>query len=211
MASRKGKLYIVETASLDVVQTFEDAHQGEIWNVFYVPFAYHDNKCKILTCSSDKTVKYWKINFDKMSNKLNIEIEKTVDAIDQITYCMLSPDGRYLIYSLLDNSIRVYYDDTNKFFINLYGHKLPVLCFDVSSDGNLLISGSADKNVKLWGMDFGDCHKSFFAHNDSVTVVKFVPKTHYFFSGSKDRVVRYWDGDSVKFLFSFALNYLSLI
>lgn len=163
-----------------------------------MPVAYYDNKCKIVTCSSDKKIKHWKINLDKNENKLTIEVEKTIEAVDQITYCMMSPDYTYLIYSLLDNSIRVYYDDTNKFFINLYGHKLPVLCFDVSTDGHLLISGSADKNVKLWGMDFGDCHKSFFAHNDSVTVVKFVPKTHYFLSGSKDRVVRYWDGDSVK-------------
>jgi len=115
---------------------------------------------------------------------------------------MLSPDRKYLLYSLIDNSIRVFYEDSNKFFLNMYGHKLPVLCFDVSDDGTLLISGSADKNVKLWGMDFGDCHKSFFAHADSITVVKFVKKTHYFFSGSKDGVVRYWDADSVRIKFN---------
>ena len=146
---------------------------------------------------------------ERDTNKLSMEEERLIEAIDQITYCMLSPDQKYLIYSLLDNSIRVYYNDSNKFFINLYGHKLPVLCFDVSSDGNLLISGSADKNVKLWGMDFGDCHKSFFAHNDSVTVVKFVPKTHYFFSGSKDRHVRYWDADAVIYIFFIFLLFFS--
>jgi U3 small nucleolar RNA-associated protein 12 len=132
--------------------------------------------------------------------------------MDQITYCMVSPDAKYLIYSMLDNSIRVFYEDTNKFFLNLYGHKLPVLCFDVSSDGALLISGSADKNIKLWGMDFGDCHKSFFAHQDSVTQVKFVKKTHYFFSASKDKVIRYWDADSVsKSYFNFFFNFLKTL
>jgi U3 small nucleolar RNA-associated protein 12 len=115
---------------------------------------------------------------------------------------MLSPDRKYLIYSMLDNSIKILYEDTNKIFLTLYGHKLPVLSLDVSSDGALLVSGSADKNVKLWGMDFGDCHKSFFAHQDSVTTVKFVNKTHYFFSASKDMVVRYWDGDTVSLFFN---------
>lgn len=54
--------------------------------------------------------------------------------------------------------------DSHKFFISLYGHKLPVLCMDISSDGDLIVTGSADKDLKIWGLDFGDCHKSIFAH-----------------------------------------------
>ena len=53
-----------------------------------------------------------------------------------------------------------------QFFLSMYGHKLPVLCLDISSDSTLLVTGSADRNVKIWGMDFGDCHKSIFAHDD---------------------------------------------
>ena len=53
-----------------------------------------------------------------------------------------------------------------QFFLSMYGHKLPVLCLDISSDSSLLVTGSADRNVKIWGMDFGDCHKSIFAHDD---------------------------------------------
>lgn len=53
-----------------------------------------------------------------------------------------------------------------QFFLSLYGHKLPVLCMDISSDSTLLVTGSADRNVKIWGLDFGDCHKSIFAHDD---------------------------------------------
>lgn len=54
--------------------------------------------------------------------------------------------------------------DSQKFFLSLYGHKLPVSCLDISTDGDLLVSGSYDKNLKIWGLDFGDCHKSIFAH-----------------------------------------------
>ena len=87
-----------------------------------------------------------------------------------------------------------------KFFLSLYGHKLPVLSFDISSDNTLLASGSADKNIKIWGLDFGDCHRSLFIHKDTVTGVKFVKGTHYFFSCSKDRMVRYIDADTVTLL-----------
>jgi U3 small nucleolar RNA-associated protein 12 len=36
-----------------------------------------------------------------------------------------------------------------KFFLSLYGHKLPALTMDVSSDSTLLVTGSADKNIKV--------------------------------------------------------------
>ncbi|MBD4020677.1 hypothetical protein GUI04_17105, partial [Xanthomonas citri pv. citri] len=84
----------------------------------------------------------------------------------------VSPDGKHVVAALLDCTVKVYYMDTQKFFLTLYGHKLPVLCMDISSDGDLIVTGSADKNIKIWGLDFGDCHKSIFAHADSVTAVK---------------------------------------
>jgi len=46
-------------------------------------------------------------------------------------------------------AIQVFYLDSLKFFLSLYGHKLPVLCMDISSDSTLLVSGSADKNIKV--------------------------------------------------------------
>ena len=67
--------------------------------------------------------------------------------------------------------MQVFFLDSLKFFLSLYGHKLPVLSMDISSDSTLLVSGSADKNIKIWGLDFGDCHKSLFAHQDSVMQV----------------------------------------
>lgn len=44
--------------------------------------------------------------------------------------------------------MQVYFADTMKFFLSLYGHKLPVLCMDVSSDSTMLLTGSSDKNIK---------------------------------------------------------------
>ena len=44
---------------------------------------------------------------------------------------------------------QVYYADSLKFFLSLYGHKLPVLCMDISSDSTLLATGSSDKNIKV--------------------------------------------------------------
>ena len=40
--------------------------------------------------------------------------------------------------------------DSFKIFLSLYGHKLPVLCMDISLDGAFLVTGSTDKNLKIW-------------------------------------------------------------
>jgi U3 small nucleolar RNA-associated protein 12 len=83
------------------------------------------------------------------------------DDIHDIRY---SSNGKFYAVSLLDSKINIYYSDSDKMFLSLYGHKLPALSFDMTSDDYYLISGSADKNIKIWGMDFGNCHKSIFAH-----------------------------------------------
>jgi len=114
-----------------------------------------------------------------------------------------TPDGRYFIFSLLDQTMKVCYLDTMKLSLNLFGHSLPVLSFDISSDNTLLASCSADKNIKIWGLDFGDIHKSIFAHQDSITCVQFVKETHYLMSCSKDKQVKFFDCDTYDEVFVF--------
>lgn len=127
--------------------------------------------------------------------QLSIAHSRTLTMTDDVLCVRVSPDGKLLAIALLDATVRVFFTESLKFFLSLYGHKLPVLSMDISSDGTLLATGSADKNLKIWGLDFGDCHRSLFAHNDSVMSVAFVPKTHYLFTAGKDGVVKYWDGD----------------
>lgn len=100
------------------------------------------------------------------SKRLTLAHTRTLQMSEDVLCVKLSQDSRFLAVSLLDNTVKVFFADTLKFFLSLYGHKLPVLCMDISTDGTLLVTGSADRNCKLWGLDFGDCHKSIFAHDD---------------------------------------------
>lgn len=137
---------------------------------------------------------------------------------DDVLSVRYSPNGKFVAVSLLDSTIKVFYQDTLKFFLSLYGHKvrprltisshpyqliykrpkLPVLSMDISGDSKLIVTCSADKNVKIWGLDFGDCHKSIFAHDESVMQVAFEKDSHYFWTVGKDKLVKYWDGDKVR-------------
>ena len=62
--------------------------------------------------------------------------------------------------STLDCQIKVFFDDTLKFFLRLYGRSLPALALDASDDDTVLASAGADKSIKIWGLDFGDAHRN---------------------------------------------------
>lgn len=109
--------------------------------------------------------------------------------------CSYLNQDKYLVCTQ-DATVNVFYSDTHRPHLKLYGHKMPILCYDTSSDEALIVTGSVDKDIKIWGLDFGNCQKSIFAHTEPVTAVKFVHNTHYFFSGSRDGHVKYWDGDT---------------
>ena len=43
---------------------------------------------------------------------------------DEVLSVRFSPDGKLLAVALLDATVKVFYQDTLKFFLSLYGHKV---------------------------------------------------------------------------------------
>lgn len=202
VGNKNGELEVFDIASSTLLDTIK-AHDGPVWSLHVHP----DGK-SMVSGSADKTAKFW--NFQvvqeeipgtkRTTPRLKLAHTRTLKVNDDILNLRFSPDARLLAVSLLDNTVKVFFVDSLKLFLNLYGHKLPVLSMDISYDSKLIVTCSADKTVRLWGLDFGDCHKAFLAHEDSIMAVAFVPHNkdgngHNFFSASKDRVIKYWDGD----------------
>lgn len=202
VGNRNGELEIFDITSSTLIETIK-AHDGPVWTMHVHP----DGK-SIATGSADKSAKFF--NFEvaqeeipgtrRTTPRFKLVHARTLGVTDDILSLRFSPNSQLIALSFLDNTVKVFFVDTLKLFLNLYGHKLPVLNMDISYDSKLIVTCSADKNVRLWGLDFGDCHKAFFAHQDSVMQVAFVPHNqdgngHNFFSASKDHTIKYWDGD----------------
>ncbi|KAK4692426.1 U3 small nucleolar RNA-associated protein 12, partial [Lecanoromycetidae sp. Uapishka_2] len=202
VGNRNGELEIFDIASSTLIDTVK-AHEGPIWTL-----NVHPDGRSMATGSADKSAKFY--NFEVIQDVVpgtkrtkpcfKLAHSRTLKVSDDILSLRFSPDSRLVALSLLDNTVKVFFVDSLKLFLNLYGHKLPVLSMDISFDSKLIVTCSADKNVRLWGLDFGDCHKAFFAHQDSIMQVAFIPHNqdgngHHFFSASKDRLIKYWDGD----------------
>ena len=210
VATKEGRLEVVDINAGVPCYVQNEAHAGPIWSVAALP-----DGSGVVTGGADKELKFWEWELggvdeendsgdgkhtETSSTDLRLSLVKTVTMTDDVLCVKISPNGKFVAVALLDATIRVFFLETMKFFLSLYGHKLPVLSMDISSDGSLLASGSADKNLKIWGLDFGDCHRSFFAHSDSVMAVAFVPGTHYVFTGGKDGIIKYWDVDKFEHL-----------
>jgi U3 small nucleolar RNA-associated protein 12 len=202
VGTKSGELELFDVASAAMLDTVK-GHEGAIWAL-----QVHPDGRSLVSGSADKSAKFW--NFEivqeevpgtkRTTPRLKLAHTRTLKVSDDILSVRFSPDARLLAVALLDNTVKVFFIDSLKLFLNLYGHKLPVLNMDISFDSKLIVTCSADKNIRLWGLDFGDCHKAFFGHQDSILQVAFVPHNqdgngHHFFSSSKDRMIKYWDGD----------------
>jgi U3 small nucleolar RNA-associated protein 12 len=112
-----------------------------------------------------------------------------------------TPDQKLIAVALLDRTIKVFFTNSLKHHLTLYGHALPALSISISLDSKLLLSTSADRTCKIWGLDFGDCHRSIRAHPESIMVGMFElgkdeRDWHNFWTAGKDGGVKYWDGNS---------------
>lgn len=195
LGCKSGNLIITDIVIGEIVETIQ-AHEKELWSAILTP-----DQRGCVTAGGDQTVKFWSFELvddpNNDSNKvLSLVHRSTLELEESVLAIRITPDGKFIACALLDSTVKIFFMDSFKFFLSLYGHKLPVLCLDISYDSALIATGSADRNVKIWGMDFGDCHRSLFAHDDSVMALQFVPKTHMFFTCGKDGKIKQWDADS---------------
>lgn len=206
VGTKTGDLELYDISTSTLIESFQ-AHEGAaIWTM-----AVHPDGKSVVTGSADKSAKFWRFDVvdeeipgtRRTTQRLKLTQTRQLKVSDDVLSVCFSRDERLLALSTLDNTVKVFFVDSLKLFLTLYGHKLPVLNISISSDSKLIATCSADKNVRIWGLDFGDCHKAFFAHNDSVMAVSFIPhpmeqeERHTLFSASKDGVVKSWD--AVKF------------
>ena len=195
VGTKQGTLELYELSSGSLLETVH-AHEGPIW-------AIEGLKSGFITGSQDKQVKFWSFQmildpeYSEFVKRVSVKHTKTLKLADDVLSIKISPDEKLLACALLDQTVQIFYIDSLKFFLSLYGHKLPVVAMDISFDSRIIITASSDKTVKIWGLDFGDCHKSILAHQDSVMQVKFIWGTYHFFSCGKDKLIKMWDAEKV--------------
>jgi U3 small nucleolar RNA-associated protein 12 len=58
------------------------------------------------------------------TKSLTLNHTKTLKMSDDVLSVRYSPNGKLLAVALLDSTVKIFYQDTLKFFLSLYGHKV---------------------------------------------------------------------------------------
>mmetsp|Transcript_82931 Transcript_82931/g.173632 ORF Transcript_82931/g.173632 Transcript_82931/m.173632 type:complete len:952 (-) Transcript_82931:243-3098(-) len=194
LGTKEGHLELYDLRIAEMSQQVQ-AHTAAIYSIAETP----DRK-GFASCSADKHLRFFEYIFAGETASIEEVLEKAVELPDEALSLAFSSNGKWVAVGLLNHTVQLMFADTMKFYISLYGHRLPVMSVDFSSDSQMIATGSADKNVKLWSTQFGNCLRSLRAHEESVMQVKFLPGTHYLASAGRDRDLKLWDCDSYELI-----------
>uniref|UniRef100_A0A915P098 WD_REPEATS_REGION domain-containing protein n=1 Tax=Meloidogyne floridensis TaxID=298350 RepID=A0A915P098_9BILA len=194
LGTRTGSLFLFNLKACELIERSDSVHDS-ITGLCAFP-----NKDGFVSFGQDKKARFWCFERAKDSSDrdyLSIRSKRVLELQDEPLCAAISPNGKFIAFGLLDNTSRVFFMDSLKYFVSLYGHSLPIYCIDISHDSKLIITGSGDKSVRIWGLDFGDCHRSLFAHDGNVTCVQFcinmADDEKLFWSAGSDGKLKQWD------------------
>lgn len=105
----------------------------------------------------------------------------------------LSPDGKSLVSSGIDKTIRIWNVSTGKNLVSLRGHTHHVYGVSFHPDGKRLASCGRDNSVRVWDVSLGKQIQLFKGHTDQVIDVEFSPDGKHLASACDDKTIRFWD------------------
>jgi len=106
------------------------------------------NKNWLFSCSADKTVKVWEVNFGQLLSTFVLESSPTCLMVDSILESIFvgGLDGTIQCITLKPKDtykqINMF---TNETYQKMIGHQSEITCLSISIDSSILFSGSADK------------------------------------------------------------------
>lgn len=124
VGTKTGDLEIYDTWSSTLIETVR-AHDGCMWSIDVRP-----DKKGFVTGGADKEVKFWDfaavedVEVSTTSRRLTVLHMRTLRMSDEVLAVKYSPNQNLIAVSLLDSTVKVFFHDTLKFFLSLYGHKV---------------------------------------------------------------------------------------
>ena len=112
-----------------------------------------------------------------------------------VTSLALSADGRRLVSSSRDGTVRVWDAATGvpEAVLSRGWWRPAMWVAAISPDGSLAAGGSDDFVVRVWEVETGRLRTALYGHTQSIRVLNWSPDGRVFASGGRDTTVRLWD------------------
>jgi WD40 repeat protein len=158
-------------------------HSGWVQSV-----AWNNDGSKILSGSTDKTIKIWDSNIGELLNTFEGHTESVYSVI-------WSSDNANIISGSADKTVKIWNAETGELLNTLLGHESVVNSVACSRDDLLIASGSADTTIVVWDANTGELLKRLEGHSNYVDSVSWSPDNNNrkLISGSEDKTVKIWD------------------
>ena len=127
---------IWDTKKLELIQTIENLPKLIITSVGVSP-----DKTLIACGIREERVSVWELQCDRI-----------IYSVNEVSPCILSTDGRVLIYATNRNKIVVRDLIAQRNLCTLQGHNAPVAYLALSEDREFIASYSIDKQIKIWAI-----------------------------------------------------------
>jgi len=157
------------------------------------PFIINLNKNMILSRYNHNTIKL-----------LDMASGREIRSFNGTAPFLFSPDGRKLVYCLLNNRIALRYLDSNvSINLGFNGNPYRIISVSFSPDSEKILAGYDDGNIKLFDIATRSEIRTLFGHTNKINSVSFSPCGTLILSASDDGTTRLWDIATGKEIASF--------
>jgi WD40 repeat protein/energy-coupling factor transporter ATP-binding protein EcfA2 len=111
---------------------------------------------------------------------------------EDIVAMSFSPDGRFLVSSSDDCTLKLWYLENHLISKTMKKHEDSVNAVIFSPNSKIIASASFDKTIRLWSLQ-GNSTQILRGHSKFVNTIAFSPDGNIIASGSADSTIRLWD------------------
>jgi len=183
------------TESNQIPNRILKGHDDNIWSI-----AFNFDSTKIVSGSSDRTVKIW--------NPQTGQCLKTLSGHNRpVLSVAFSPDGNTVASCGGHSIIKLWNVETGECFQTVQEKASYIIKFN--SDGLILASGHTSGMIKLWDTKNGKCIQTLGSFGKPIISITFSQDGRYIAYGSYDGTITVWDIKDNKSIAKFQQNYSS--
>ena len=110
-----------------------------------------------------------------------------------VATAVFSPDGKRIVTSSLDYSVKIWEAGTGLLLANLTGHSDTVVTASFSPDGKLILSSGEDGTAKLWDANSTALIADIKADEGKIRYASFSPDGKKFLTAAENGSLKLWD------------------